>query len=271
MSFMVDNNEPEELDYWLSQSYEVKRGAFNKTSGNPVTYPDITVLSKRIIGVNRKQSGEWLGGFSAWQEQILRELNGPVDYMIQVIEGGISPLVKEGLWSWDLNLPRITVSYDRLGNPTGGGVGETLIWKSNQDYKHVIGELIRLADSGIPTFFTGNIFGTAQFLVELHSIVDREDWEPRLLTRLVKQKYEISERELVRRNLILFLMGIPSVGQSVATALVDYFGTFDDLYSYISSGLRISGIELNSVGKNKRTIGPAIERNMRMFFGLGVE
>lgn len=216
MSFLIDQNEPEELDYWCSQSYEVKRGNWNQSGRfeeGKVIYPDITVVSNKIIGVNRKQAVEWMAGFSAWKDQVLRELNGPIDFLIQVIEGAITSTPREGLWGWDLNYPDIVPSTDRLGDLNGNGLLTVGGHVSNHDYKNLFGELIRISDSGIPTFFTGNTFGTALFLVELHKIADQEDWEPRLLTQLVKEKFLINEREIIRRNLILFLMGIPGVGQ----------------------------------------------------------
>lgn len=271
MSFKVDQNEPEEFDYYLGQSYPVTRGAFNQTSGNSLTYPDFTIITdKRIIGINRKQATEWMGGFSAWKDQVLRELNGPVDYLYQVIEGSISSDKGNGVWGWNWQEPYIEKAYKgktdiESGMGTATVVGHVSLW----DYKALMGEVIRLTDVGIFTFFTSSIWSTAQFLLELHKIADHEDWEPRCLTQLVKTKYMISEVEQGRRNLILFLMGIPGVGEQVATGLVDYFGNFDDLYTFISSGLSIANVPLPSRTSKSRTIGPSIEGRMRSFLGLG--
>lgn len=271
MTFLIDNNEPDEFDYWLGQSFPVKRGAFNQTSGNPIVYPDFTIQTdKRIIGVNRKQAVEWMGGFNAWKDQVLRELNGPVDYLYQVIEGAITSTPRDGVWGWDTQDPDIHKSYK--GNTdieSGGGHSEFYGHVSQWDYKALMGEIIRLTDAGIYTFFTSGVFGTSQFLIELHKIAALDDWEPRCLTQLVKTKYMISETEIVRRNMILFLMGIPSVGEAVATALVDYFPTFHDLFDYISSGMRIASIPLASKNNRNRTIGPATEAKIREFWGLG--
>lgn len=268
--FLVDQNEPTEFDHWLSQSYPLKRGSYNQTSGNPVVYPDITIVTdKRILGFNRKQATEWMGGFQSWKDQVLRELNGPVDYLYQIIEGSISSTIREGVWGWDWSDPDIRKSFK--GNTdieSGMGVANVYGHSSMWDYKALMGEIIRLADAGIYTFFTSGVFASCQLLLEFHKIADNDDWEPRCLTQLVKQKYQISESEITRRNMILFLMGIPGVGESVATALVDYFGNFDDLYTYVSSGLRISGIQLSSKTSRSRTIGPAVEMKIREFWGL---
>src|SRR2546423_1387770 len=154
MTFLVDQNEPEEFDYWLSQSYPVKRGVYNQTSGGGLVYPDITIQTdKRIIGVNRKQASEWMGGFTAWKDQILRELNGPVDYLYQVIEGSISSDRGNGVWGWNWQEPYIELSHK--GNTdieTGLGTGTVVGHRSEWDYKALMGEIIRLTDAGIFTF-----------------------------------------------------------------------------------------------------------------------
>lgn len=269
MTFLVDQNEPPEIDYWLSQSYPVKRGSFNQTSGSGLVYPDFTIQSKRILGVNRKQASEWMGGFDAWKDQVLRELNGPVDFLYQVIEGSISSDIGNGVWGWNWQEPYIEKQFKgKTDIESGMGTATVVGHQSMWDYKNLMGEIIRLTDAGIYTFFTSSLFSTAQLLVELHSICERDDWEPRCLTKLVKAKYQISETEHVRRQLILFLMGVPGIGESVATGLVDYFGTFDDLYSYVSSGLKIANIPLPSKTSRSRTIGPAAELKIRQFWGL---
>jgi len=258
---MIDNNEPEEFDYWLSQTTTIKRGAYNKTASGEPTYPDFTIVSNKIIGVNRKQASEWLGGIPHWEEQLQRELAGPIDYLLCVIEGSVSVDPVFGVYGWNWQAPDIKDHRTRAGEKYG--TVQVTGFPSQWDYKGLMGKLIRLNDAGIPTFFTSNVFGTATFLAELHSIAERDDWQPSGLTKLIKSKYVISEWEQSRRQMILFLMGIPGVGEDAATALLDEFGCFGDLYAFLCA---------NSIGdirmKSGRRLGPAMDKKIKGFLGI---
>src|SRR5438132_161650 len=100
MTVLLDLHEPKQLEYYLNQSCEVKVGNYNMSSGSSLTYPDLTIINGgKTIGINRKQSSEWVAGLDAWEEQIGRELNGPIDSLISIVEGFITP-VPSGVYCW---------------------------------------------------------------------------------------------------------------------------------------------------------------------------
>lgn len=203
----------------------------------------------RSIGINRKQAAEWIGGIDAWEDQVRRELASPnIDYLYCLIEGFITQS-SNGVTSHSFQ-------------DNHSWKGNTVEFKIN--YKYLMGLILRSHELGVPVFFTDSILGSSIFLAELHSICEREDWDSDIFLKLNKTRYQISEPEKIRRDYILFLMGIPGVGEEVATALVNEFSTFVQMLQYMSEGKSLAGIVIAS----GRKIGPSVEKKIKEFWGL---
>jgi hypothetical protein len=101
---LADRNEADnhpQLISWLRQSTEVETGSYNQTAGSTIIYPDFVLVGgNKLVGVNRKTVGEILSSPEKVLEQIQRELAGPVEQLVLLIEGIMVP---DGqLWSMGL-------------------------------------------------------------------------------------------------------------------------------------------------------------------------
>lgn len=249
---LIDQNEPEIFDYYLSQSTEVNRGNYNKSPGASLslTYPDFTIINGgKTVGINRKQSTEWLAGIDSWENQLLMELQGPIDYLISIIEGSIIP---DGDGVIGISYQEAGVTWRRNGHScVVDAQGERSQW----NYKAIQGKIQAMWEVGIPTYFTSNILGSAIFIAEMHHRAT-EGYVSKTLGRLIKEKYQITETEKLMRDWILFLMGIPGIGEDKAVKLANTYTSICDLINRIDTVRSLPGF------------GPGVERNMRSFLGL---
>ena len=246
-------HEPELLDYYLSQTGEVQRGNYNQSPNQSyaLVYPDITCINGGpIVGVNRKQASEWLGGLDQWEEQLHKEVNGPIDYLVSIIEGQVIP-AGEG----SIALSFQDLNYTTRRNSHSVDVqakGEMSRWP----YKALMGKVQAMWDIGIPVIFTSNLLGSAIFISELHHRAS-EGYESQTFKRFIKEKWQISETDLKLREQILLYMNIPGIGEDKAIKLADTYNSMVDLINRIDTVRTIPGF------------GPVIEKRMREFLGVG--
>lgn len=246
---LQDRNEPIEFEYLLKQSVDVQVGSFNQTSPTGPVYPDFTCVNAGLAaGVNRKQAAELLGSIDAVEEQLGRELLGPCDSLVLMVEGLVVP-TSDGCNAH---------SIDENGkvNPRGRAF--------RTPYARVMSWYTGLWELGIPVVNTSNLRGSATFLVQLHNSLGKE--ESRIFKRLITIRKEVQSYDLRERSLALFLMGIPGCGEEVALCLARQFETVWELMSYIADG---GGSLAKLTLASGRHIGPALDLKIRTFLGFG--
>lgn len=259
---LIDQNEPMEFDYYLSQSCDIDRGNWNQSPGKSEIYPDFTILAGgKSIGINRKQTAEVLGGMEEWEEQVFRELSSSnIDMLICVIEGAF---VSHGGGLMAVSLQDIgTKAYkDKKNLYHIEATGLQTQWT----YKNIAGKFIRMYESGIPVILHGSILDSAIFMAELHSVASRQDWDSPIFTKLFKHRHFFNEDEKRIRDYKEFLYSIPGIGEEMIKSLIEEFPTFYEMYEYmVTNGASLAPILMPS----GRRIGPAADRKIREFWGV---
>lgn len=246
---LIDQNENPLYDELCGQSLEVQRGAFNQTAGSSLVFPDFVCMNNGITaGVNNKDAAELLGSIDAVEEQLSRELLGPIDSLTLMVRGLIVP-TSEGCRSYSVN------EEGRI-NPRGRDF--------RTPYARVMSWYTGLWELGIPVVNTSNLRGSATFLVQLHNSLGKE--ESRIFKRLVTIRKEVQSYDLRERSLALFLMGIPGVGEEVALCLAREFEDMAELVQFMTNGGSLAGFVLAS----GRHVGPALDKRIAGFLGVKV-
>lgn len=264
MTLLVDQNEernqPDLLAY-LRQSVDVRTGAYNQHSGNPVAYPDFTIIGgDKLVGVNRKQVSEVLSSLDKVEEQLQRELSGPCEYLVLLIEGIMYP-GNDGVWAYQLDWLRGI----RIWNSEQvGSVGfKRQHFRTN--YKGIQNWQTRLEWLGINVVHTYSLYDTACKLVALHDLVMKGE-ESKTLNRLIKSSFTIAALDPTEKAMALSLMGIQNggIGEEAALTIARSFSSITELIRYWDQGSTIADTMMRS---GTRRLGNALESKLQKALG----
>lgn len=260
---LVDQNEPAEIQSYLSQHVEVQVGNYNQSPNQSLIYPDYTIVGgPHLIGVNRKQVGEVLSSLDSVEEQLQRELTGPCEYLALVVEGVM--LHDSGMGSWAYTLEW---NASKLFNNLVG----TLPFKrqhSNQNYIAVRNKLNSLQALGIQVTQTYSMQDTAIALIALHNWAMKPTEEHQTLNRLIKTKHTVQCLP-EERQFALTLMGIEGggCGEELALTLAQSFSNIKELLDYWSDGGTIQDTMMRN---GTRRIGKVAEQRLQKALGFNV-
>ncbi len=258
----IDNNEKRnqpELCNLLAAAVPVTYGDYNQTSGSAVVYPDFTIFDgDRLVGVNRKTVGEWLGSSDKVIDQVQRELAGPCEQLILLIEGVMRPAGSTAMWGYSLDWDReTTFRNDEHGS---------LPYSRRQfsvNPKHAQNEQTRLEFLGVQVVHTYSIQDTASKLIAFHDLV-LSGMPNNVLNRLIKADISIFGLTPQETKFARQLMSFDSVGEQVALTIAASFGNLMELIDCWSSGGTIADMVMKS---GTRRIGDALERKLQASIG----
>lgn len=233
----------------------------NQTVGSPVVYPDYVVFGgELLVGWNRKTSGEILSSLDAVEEQLTRELAGPVEWLALGIEGSWRPDGTGGCWGYSLDWSKV--------RPFQKGDMGFVTYKQrhyNTPWKAVKAWEMRLSQLGVAIFPTVDVYDTASQLVALHDLVMKSG-EHKTLNRLIKQNYVVSALDRTERDLALSLMGLQGarIGEELALSLAQYYNSITEIIRLWDGGGSIAEVPLRN---GSRRVGHAAENNLKAALG----
>lgn len=208
MTIIMDNHEPQEIKLLMEQSVPVVIPQPGLNSKGIADYMWFCWDSHRVQ-VERKQIDEVLGGMDQVEEQLTRELGNGIEETILLIEGFCEPIagLKMACQSWRrAKDKRIYVPGHQY----------------NVSYSGLQAWLYQLDKAGVTIVRTIDYTATAMALVAYYQ--SSQDPKHRTLRRYIKDRIFIESRN----PHILSLMGIKGggIGEEIATALIDRYGTF---------------------------------------------
>lgn len=259
---LCDHHEPPEINLFLA-GIEIQRGDYNSSGSSSQIYPDFVVVGgEKLVGINRKQVGEWLSSSDKVIEQIQRELLGPCEQLCLIIEGVMRPS-GNGMMGYSINWEAA-----KLFNETHGSVPFSQRYFSVNP-KHCQNEQTRLEALGVMVCHTYSLADTAMKLIAIHDMVLKN--EPNLvLDRLIKPDIQVLALDPIERAFALTLMGVVGggVGEQVALTLASSFSTIGELTRYWDQGSTIQDIMIREKqGVKTRRIGSALESKLQRALG----
>ncbi len=255
-------NHPEILTM-LSQHVEVDVSSMNQSPGSTLIFPDFVVMGgSKIVGINRKVVGEWLGNSDKVLDQVQRELAGPIDHLVLLIEGVMVPKAGGGMWSYQVDWinARPYQSLQRE-NPNGFVTFRRQPFVINQ--KHSQNEQTRLEFMGVQVVHTYSLEDTVSKLVAFHDLVIN-DTPNTVLNRLIKPEVHAVGLTPQETKFARQLMAFDGIGEEVALTIAASFGNIMELIEYWSSGGTIADTMLRS---GTRRIGNALENKLQSAIG----
>ncbi len=255
MSVLIDSNESQDFDFLLNQmGIETSRSSINKTSGSETSFPDFLVIpTGEPIGLNRKAAVEAMADLDKVEEQLRRELRycGKLAF---VYEGVLAPH-PDGVYAGEVH--KVETKTRRNGDK----YEEMTSWGKviHQPWTRWESFVWKMQDCGVPVIPTGSMQGTAGFLAYLH-----KNPENNLFQRLIPIRQQVLAVDPVKRDWLLFLMSIPSVGEEAARGLGAEFDNMHELVQFLQNGGELSEFVLPS----KRRVGKALAGKIRKFLGV---
>ncbi len=265
---LVDSNEARnqpELVSLLRASLDVDVQSINQTATNTLVYPDYVIFGgSKQVGINRKTVGEWLSSPDKVIEQVQRELAGPVEWLVLVIEGNMVPKSGGGMWAYDINW----VNAHPYQNFSGQDRVGTVDFK-RQPYainpKHAQNEQTRLEFMGVQVVHTYSPADTASKIISFHDLVMSN--EPNtVLSRLIKPEHHVTGLTPQETKFARQLLAFDGVGEQAALTIAASFTTIGELIRYWSDNGTIADMVMTH---GTRRLGNALERKLQQ--GLGYE
>lgn len=249
-----DSNEPVSIQMWISQSVPTDRELLNRPAILP--RPDYVWIdwAGRIVGVSRKQGGEFAGGIDATEAQLLDEMGG-VDHMALLIEGWVTPAADGGCQTWIQRESKTGTAYYK-----GKALGSS--------YKAMQGKLASFRAAGIDVIWTAGEYETAVCLVELYQWSQKTGEEHATFRRLIKEKYVLSVEDEQKRGMALLLMSIKGVGEEAALAIAEDFDSLAKLWPWLQDAEHMKYVAALPLRSGKRSVGPAVVSRLRKGFGI---
>lgn len=264
MTFLIDHHEPPEIDMLL-QDLEIQRGDYNSSGSSSQVYPDYVVVGgDKLVGINRKQVGEWLSSSDKVIEQLQRELAGPCEHLVLLIEGVMKPIGHTAMMSYSFEWSRA-----KAFNDTHGTMPFTQrVYAVNP--KHVQNEQTRLEFLGVQVVHTYSLSDSASKLIALHDMIIKG--EPNnVLNRLIKSDVAVNALDPIERKLATDLIGIQGagIGEEVGLTIARLgFKTIGDLFRFWDGNEQLCDTMVREkTGVRPRRIGVAAEKKLQGALG----
>lgn len=264
MALLVDANEarnhPTLID-WLRQSVDVNVASINQTAGSTVIYPDFVVFGgNKLVGINRKTWGEVLSSIDKVEEQLQRELAGPVEQLALLIEGQATPDGQQGAWAYNLG-------WGELKLWRGDSVGSIPFRRQHYqaNYKGIMNWLTRLEWMGIQVIYSAGLYDSACRMVAMHDLVMKNE-DSKTLNRLIKAQFSVLSLDPQEKAMALSLMGLQQagVGEELGLTIASAFGSITELIRYWDDGGVICDLMLRN---GTRRVGNAAEAKLQRALG----
>jgi len=208
VTILMDNHEPLEIKLLMEQSEPVVIPQPGLNSQGFADYMWFCCDGHRIQ-VERKQTGEILGGMDQVEEQLRREMDNGVEETILLIEGIFEPIagLKIATQDW----------HKAHGKHNVMVPGRSY----NVSYTGLQAWLNQLDKAGVTIVQTFDYTATAMTLIALYQNAQKE--EHRTLKRYIKDRIHIE----TYNPHVITLMGIKNggVGEEVGKALIERYGT----------------------------------------------
>ncbi len=266
MTLVIDSNENRnhpDLTALLRQDIEdVDVQDINQSPNQSLVYPDFLISGGvKEVGINRKTVGEWLSNSDACIEQCQRELAGPVEHLVLLIEGVMVP---SGLAmiGYNLDWQRAKAFSQSVTSIAHGTVPfAKRMYAVNP--KHAQNEQTRLEFLGVQVVHTYSIQDTADKIIATHDLVLKN--EPnRVLDKLYKPDIHVLGLTPQETRFARQLMSMDGIGEEAALTLAASFNNIMELVEYWQQGSSIADTMLRS---GTRRIGTALERKLQAALG----
>lgn len=265
---LVDQNEARnqpELVNILRESVDIDIGDYNQSPNQSLVYPDFTIAGgDKLVGINRKTVGEWLSNSDACIEQCQRELAGPVEHLVLLIEGVMRPTTNNTMMGYGFDWEK-----EHYYNANGLGMVHGTIPFTQREFrvnpKHAQNEQTRLEFLGVQVVHTYSIQDTASKIISFHDLVMKG--EPnRVLDKLYKPDIHVLGLTPQETRFARQLMSMDGVGEEAALTLAASFNNIMELVEYWQQGSSIADTMLRS---GTRRIGTALEKKLQGAIGYG--
>lgn len=274
---LVDSNEDRNhptLVPLLRQHVEVDVGGINQSPGSSLIYPDFVIWGgTEVVGINRKTVGEWLSNSDACISQIQRELAGPINSLVLLIEGTMrAHALGTAMYGYTLDWEREHL-YNSMN--TSGDIHGTVAFSRRQfniNAKHAQNEQTRLEFMGVQVVHTYSIQDTVSKLIAFHDMI-LEGKPNNVLSRLIKPELNVrgltpQETQFARTLMSCGANWGEELALTVAslglTSVGDLFRLWDRDETLADTMIR----EKEHV--RTRRIGPALEKKLQGALGYEV-
>jgi len=208
MTLLIDNHEPKEIAYLISQSVPTLMAQPGLNSQGFADYLWFAYDGHRVQ-VERKQIYEVLGGIDQVEKQLSREMDNGVEETLLLIEGVCEPVagLKIATQVWHRAKGKNILIPGRVYNCSYTGLQA---WKSQLD------------KAGITVVETFDYTATAMTLVALYQ--NSQELKHKTLRRYIKDRIFIESKNPHIYNLMAVKGG--GIGEEIARAWIEQFGTF---------------------------------------------
>ncbi len=266
---LVDQNEARnqpELVNILRQAVDIDIGDYNQSPNQSLVYPDFTIAGgDKLVGINRKTVGEWLSNSDACIEQVQRELAGPVEHLVLLIEGIMRPSPNGMMYAYSLDWNNQKIW--RVN--TQGAAGQVNFTSRNFSVnpKHAQNEQTRLEFLGVQVVHTYSIQDTASKIISFHDLVMKG--EPnRVLDKLYKPDIHVLGLTPQETRFARQLMSMDGTGEELALTITQSFNNITELIRYWDDGGTIADTMLREKANVRtRRIGTAAESRLQNALG----
>lgn len=203
-AFFIDAFEPVEVEKLLKQSIPL----CDRTNLNRMNLADYYWLCAdgHAAQIERKQWAELLGEFDVIEEQLRKYIDNTQE-MGLITEGLLFPN-KLGCETWKIE--------------PNGYVSRKQVWK--RPYSEIMAWLWQLDKQGITWYNTAHYVATAYTLVAFYKNSQKE--EHTTMRRYIKAKANAWQPNIHVQNLVNLRGTGLRIGENMAEALIDYFGTY---------------------------------------------
>jgi hypothetical protein len=226
---LTDSNEPQELLKAIQQTAPAQYANLNALHMSDYFFAS----PLGTYQFSRKQAGELLGNIDEAEDQ-LRDYYYNADKNYQVVEGIISPVPISNFqtdYLPDDGEPSLSIRNLSTGGLYGYRV-EANGYGHGRQYK-IMGSLFyawihRLAEAGIPTYFTLNWVETAKLLTTIYKNEQKENHTT--LQRIIVPRITLKEGD----NLVKMLVYLSSalhlgIGEKTAKSIGQHYGSIKDI------------------------------------------
>lgn len=229
---LVDNNEPEGIVKLLRQAVPITVSPLNQMHMSDYFFGN---YEGKRLQFSRKQAAELVGNIDEAEDQ-LRDYYNNADGNFQIVEGIISPIkllkfpisnhspAPSKVSTRDLGAKLYCYQIHPGGHIERGHSFTTINESVLYAWLH------RLAEAGIPTYFTINWVSTAKLLAVIYRNEQKPPEEHSTLQRVIRPRIQVKDAEPFVKSLMFLSNAYQlNIGEVKAKALADAFCNILDI------------------------------------------